>query len=134
VRVAVDTSALMALLLGEDDADDLGRCLALVKPVVSAGSLIELMRVATLRRGAGMRSEIDALLVRFEFETVPVDEAQVELAADGHARFGIGRGVPPAALNFGDLFAYALARHLEAPLLFKGNDFTQTDITPALLA
>jgi ribonuclease VapC len=124
----------MALLLGEHDAEDLGRFLALVKPVISAGSLIELIRVATLRRGEAMRSEIDALLTRFEFQTMSVDEVQVELAAEGHARFGIGRSKPPAVLNFGDLFAYALARHLEAPLLFKGNEFAQTDITPALPA
>jgi ribonuclease VapC len=122
------------MLLGEEDAEDLGHFLALMKPVISAGSLIELIRVATLRRGDGMRFEIDALLARFEFKTIAVDEVQVELAAEGHARFGIGRGKPPGALNFGDLFAYALARHLNAPLLFKGNDFFQTDITPALPA
>ena len=46
-------------------------------------------------------------------------------------RFGIGRVTPPAALNFGDLFAYALARHLDAPLLFKGDDFSLTDLRPA---
>jgi ribonuclease VapC len=48
------------------------------------------------------------------------------------ARFGKGRGEPPAVLNFGDLFAYALARHLDVPLLFKGDDFPHTDIRPAL--
>jgi ribonuclease VapC len=134
VRVAVDTSVLAAMLLGEDDAEGLGEFLAATAPAISAGSLIELIRVVTLRRGEGMRAEVRALLERFEVETVPVDAAQVDLAAEGHARFGKGRGAPPAVLNFGDLFAYALARRLSAPLLFKGDDFSQTDVTPALSA
>ena len=52
-------------------------------------------------------------------------------AMEGMARFGQGRGAPPAVLNFGDLFAYALARSLNAPLLFKGEDFSQTDVNAA---
>ena len=79
-----------------------------------------------------MRAEVQALLDRFEVEIVPVDAPQVELAVDGHLRFGKGRAAPPAVLNFGDLFAYALARQLDAPLLFKGGDFVQTDVKPAL--
>ena len=61
-----------------------------------------------------------------------VDRPQVELADEGMTRFGLGRGAPPALLNFGDLFAYALARRLDAPLLFKGDDFNQTDVRVAL--
>jgi ribonuclease VapC len=121
----------MAMLLAEEE-EDYARLLARSRPVLSCGSLIELVRVATLRRGARMRDAVDELLGRFAIEPVPVDRAQVELAVDGHARFGIGRGAPPAVLNFGDLFAYALARHLDAPLLFKGDDFGQTDVRPAL--
>ena len=60
-----------------------------------------------------------------------MDVDQLDLAKDGMRRFGRGRGASPAVLNFGDLFAYALARRLSAPLLFKGNDFGRTDIIPA---
>jgi ribonuclease VapC len=124
----------MAMLLAEDEAEDYGRILARSLPVLSCGSLIELVRVATLRRGPRMRRDVDDLLSRFEIEVVPVDRAQAQLAAEGHARFGKGRGAPPAVLNFGDLFAYALARHLDAPLLFKGDDFSQTDVRAAFAA
>ena len=61
---------------------------------------------------------------------MPVDRAQVELAREGMLADGKGRGAEPAALNFGDLFAYALARQLGLPLLFKGVDFSRTDVTP----
>ncbi|HMR33669.1 MAG TPA: type II toxin-antitoxin system VapC family toxin, partial [Geminicoccus sp.] len=61
----------------------------------------------------------------------PVDAAQARLADEGQRRFGIGRAAPPAVLDFGDLFAYALARHLDAPLLYKGDDFGRTDLRPA---
>ena len=62
---------------------------------------------------------------------VPVDAGQARLADEGQRRFGIGRAAPPAVLNFGDLFTYALARHLDAPVLFKGDDFSRTDLRPA---
>lgn len=132
MRIVVDTSALIALLLGEDGTEELARALARSSPVISAGTLIELVRVVTLRRTAAMRGEVQTLLDRFEFEVVPVDAAQVELAVEGHLRFGKGRAEPPAVPDLGDLFAYALARHLDAPLLFKGDGFRQTDVKPAL--
>jgi ribonuclease VapC len=75
-------------------------------------------------------SRVERLLATHEVEVVPVDAAQVALAQDGMVRFGRGRGAEPAALNVGDLFAYALARHLDAPLLFKGAGFARTDVTP----
>lgn len=134
MKIAVDTSVLVAVLLGEDDAEELGQFLAVTAPMISAGSLIELVRVVTLRRGEAMRAELRALLERLETGTMPVDAGQVDFAAEGHARFGNGRGSLPAVLNFGDLFAYALARQLDVPLLFNGNDFSQTDVTPALPA
>ena len=73
-----------------------------------------------------------AFLNAFQVRIVDLTEAQVQLAEDGMRRYGIGRGEPPAVLNFGDLFAYALARHLDAPLLFNGDQFAQTDVRPAL--
>jgi ribonuclease VapC len=65
-------------------------------------------------------------------EIVPVDADQVVAAREGMLRFGKGRGKGPAVLNFGDLFAYALARRLDLPLLFKGDAFARTDVRPAL--
>ena len=76
---------------------------------------------------------MDALLAAAEAEVVPVDAAQVAAARDGMLRFGRGRGEEPGVLNFGDLFAYALAKRLNAPLLFKGDDFTRTDLKPLAL-
>jgi ribonuclease VapC len=64
----------------------------------------------------------------FSVRVIPVDVEQTRLAEEGHRRFG----KPPAVLNFGDLFAYALARQLNAPLLFKGDDFRQTDLRAVL--
>ena len=79
------------------------------------------------RAGPQRWDDVDHLLDLFGIVAVPVDRPQILLAKDGMRRFGQG----PAALNFGDLFAYALARSVPAPLLFKGNDFTRTDIRPA---
>jgi ribonuclease VapC len=134
LTVVVDTSAVLAMLLGEPEATRFGKILRDEKPAISAGSLIETLRVVLRRRGERARVEVYDLLSAFQVRVEPVDEAQVVLAEDGHLRFGKGRGRAPAVLNFGDLFAYALARHLNAPLLFKGNDFAQTDIKPALPA
>ena len=98
---------------------------------ISAGSLIELLRVV-MRRTPKLLAEARTLLRALDIAAAAVDEAQVALAIEGQARFGQGRGQPPAVLDFGDLFAYALARHLDAPLLFKGDDFTPTDLRQAL--
>ncbi|MFO1036912.1 MAG: type II toxin-antitoxin system VapC family toxin [Geminicoccaceae bacterium] len=131
MRIVVDTSALVAVLFGEKNGDRYAQALARSTPAISAGTLIELLRVVTLRRTEAMRAEVQALLGTFEIEVVPVDAAQVDHATEGHLRFGKGRSAPPAVLNFGDLFAYALARQLDAPLLFKGEDFAATDVRPA---
>lgn len=134
MTVVVDTSALVAMLLDEPEATRFGLFLRDQAPVISTGSLIETLRVIMRRRGAHAGMGVHELLDTFGIDQVPVERAHVRLAEQGHLRFGKGRGQPPAALNFGDLFAYALAKHLNAPLLFKGNDFSQTDITPALPA
>jgi ribonuclease VapC len=132
VTIAIDTSAFMALLLAEPEADAVLACLLRNQSAISAGTLIELNRVAALRLGAGAPGEVKALLETHRVEVVPVDERHVHLADEGNLRFGKGRSEPPAVLNFGDLFAYALARQLDAPLLFKGDDFARTDVKPAL--
>jgi ribonuclease VapC len=86
--------------------------------------------VVVARLGDAGEKELDALLARLGVEIVPVDAAQATIARDGFRRFGKGRS--QAALNLGDLFAYALARTLTTPLLFVGNDFARSDIVPAL--
>ena len=130
MRLAVDTSALLAVVLGEPERDAFVRALLDHEPVVSAGTLIEALRSLQVRRGAAALPRLHALLKTHAIEVVPVEADQVALAQDGMVRFGRGRGEEPAVLNFGDLFAYALAKWLDAPLLFKGDDFARTDVTP----
>jgi ribonuclease VapC len=65
----------------------------------------------------------------YQVERVPVDRGQVLFAREGMLAYGKGRGAEAGALNFGDLFAYALAKELRLPLLCKGTDFARTDLT-----
>jgi ribonuclease VapC len=126
----VDSSALVAILLGEPDADVLAATLAEARqPVISAPNWLEAMIVIQTRLGdsgvAALTQLLDAAVVRVE----PVDVATAQIAFGAWRRFGKGRH--PAGLNFGDCFAYALASTLGVPLLFKGRDFAQTDIGAA---
>lgn len=124
--MVVDTSAIIAILLQEDDAPHYAGAIADADLVViSAASYVELSIVA-LSRGARGRVELDGTLADAGIEIVPVTIDQARLAADAYDRFGKGRHA--AALNFGDCFAYALARSRGEPLLFKGADFAQTDV------
>ena len=123
----VDTSALIAILRREPDAETLiERMLAEASVRVSAGTLLE-ARIVAERDGGG--KELDGILEAASIEIVPVDAHQIDLAFDGFRRFGKGRH--KASLNFGDLFAYGLARALDEPVLFKGEDFTYTDVPAA---
>jgi ribonuclease VapC len=131
VSIVVDTSAIVAMLQDEPEAMAFATILSTVATVVSAGSLIETLRVVRLRRGEAGADHVWRLIEANRIEVVPVDQAQVRLAEDGMRRFGKGRRSAPAVLNFGDLFAYALARQLKLPLLFKGDDFGHTDLETA---
>lgn len=93
-------------------------------------SVFEASLVLEGRFGAGAVRELDLLLASGRFEVVPFDEEQLRLARRAWRRFG--RGNHPAGLNMGDCASYALAKWAGEPLLFKGNDFAQTDIAPAL--
>jgi ribonuclease VapC len=126
----VDTSALVAIVNGEPEAERFHRLLLDHEPVISCGTLIETLRVMQVGLGDPALSAIDRLIELYGIEPVPVDAAQVALARQGMLAYGKGRGEAPAALNFGDLFAYALARQLRLPLLFKGEDFGATDLMP----
>jgi ribonuclease VapC len=123
---------VVAILRAELEADRFAELIETHDTAMSAGSVIESIRVMTVKRGEDATPRVWQFLKAFRVRIVAVTAAQVHFAAEGMARFGKGRGAPPAVLNFGDLFAYALARHLEAPLLFKGNDFGQTDVKVAL--
>lgn len=130
--MVVDTSALVAILLGEPDAERFARALG-GAPVrlLSAVTRVELSFVIEGRKGETGRADLD-LLRDGGFEIVSVTPQQAEIAVDAFRRFGRGRH--RAGLNVGDCFAYALAAATDHELLFKGNDFIHTDVRPALNA
>ena len=132
MTLAVDTSAIQTIVKNEPEAPTFRALLRASTCVLSAGSFVELLRLSSVRGGRAAAEAAERLVDEFRVEVVPSDRAQAELAREGALRFGKGRRAPPAVLNFGDLFAYALARKLDAPLLFKGDDFPHTDIRAAL--
>jgi ribonuclease VapC len=123
----LDTSALTAIVLNEPSSD---RLLAAIDGasvrMVSAGTVLELSLVLMGRHGPGAEPLLDHLLRDLAVTVVPFDGEQLAIARDAAARFGRGRH--PAALNFGDCFAYALAVTTAEPLLCTGTDFTRTDV------
>lgn len=125
--MVIDTSALLAILLVEPDAEAY-RVAIEEDPtrLIAAGTLLETGIVIEARKGDAGGRELDRLVDRASLAVVPSNAELVEEARRGLRRFG--KGHHPAALNFGDLFAYALARMTGEPLLFKGNDFAQTDV------
>lgn len=126
----VDTSALLAVILGEADAETYLKAMTGAPMLaVSAVSLTEALIVAEARQGPEAAADLGALLAELEAEVVTVDEGQAEAAASAWRRFGKGRH--PAGLNLGDTFSYALAGIRSEPLLFKGRDFAATDVIQA---
>jgi ribonuclease VapC len=128
--MVIDTSAIAAVLFDEPERDELVRKIAAAPHlVIAAGTLLETSILVEARRGEAAGRELDLFLHRARVQTVAADEDQVLIARAGWRRFGRGRH--PAGLNFGDLFAYALARSRGESLLFKGDDFSKTDVLPA---
>lgn len=123
----VDSSALIAILRKEPEAAAFAGMLLAAQARVSAGTLIEALIVAERDGGA---DDLQELLEWFDARIEAVDSRQIAFALSGFRKYGKGRH--PAALNFGDLFAYALAKAVDEPLLFKGEDFAQTDLRPAV--
>jgi ribonuclease VapC len=126
--IAVDTSALMAILLDEPEAEG---CMAAIQEadrlLISAGTMAEALIVAGRRNlGETMTQLIDGL----GFEIVPLTAASARRVAAIYGRWG--KGVHPAALNFGDCFAYQLALEHDCRLLYIGDGFSRTDARPAL--
>ena len=128
----VDSSALVAILHDEPEATDCLRAIyAAGQSRVSAANFLEAAIVIDAGRSPIASRRFDDLLREADITVEPVTEAQVRIARQAYRDFGRGSG-HPAQLNFGDCFAYALAREHSEPLLFKGDDFSQTDIMPAL--
>ena len=126
----VDTSAILAILLSEPEADDYERKLADRWPRrMSVATLLEATMVAESRGGRSLGHALDDYLRRAQIEFVPVTREQADAARQAWRRFG--KGNHPAGLNFGDCFSYALAITSGEPLLFKGNDFAQTEVESA---
>lgn len=128
----VDTSAVIAILRGEADADRYVEALSTATaPLMSAATYLETAVVVDGNRDPVLSGRLDDLLDAAEISVEPVTRGQAEIARRAYRDFGKGSG-HPARLNFGDCFAYALARDTGAPLLFKGDDFSRTDVLPAL--
>lgn len=126
----LDTSAVIAMLLGEPEAAALSaRADAAPLRAISAANWLEAAIVADNRSAEASRSLVP-LLDALAVEIVPFTAEHAALARAAHRRYGRGRH--PAGLNMGDCFAYALAAERNAPLLFKGEDFRRTDIKAAL--
>ena len=126
-RMVIDTSALVAIFLGEPERRAfLEHILQAETNLISAANSLETGIVLEARRGEAAGREFDLFIVRAKLEVVPVDAEQVEIARSAWRKYGKGRHA--AGLNFGDCASYALAKSLDAPLLFKGNDFSEMDV------
>ena len=126
--MVLDTSALLAILFREPEADAMVRAISADDVrLVGAATLVEASAVMQARKGPGGDVVLDALLRRLSVKTVAVTDAAASLARLAYGRFGKGVGTP-GVLNYGDCLAYGVAMSLREPLLFKGNDFPQTDV------
>ena len=126
----IDTSALVALLDQEPEAKRIAHVLASTSErMLSAGNLVEVGIVMQARRGDDGARDLDLLLAKLKVDIATVTARDADIARKAFRRYGRGRH--PANLNFGDCFAYALAKDKSAPLLFKGEDFGRTDVMVA---
>ncbi|MDQ0424847.1 type II toxin-antitoxin system VapC family toxin [Cellulomonas iranensis] len=127
----VDTSAVVAILLGEPHAEALARtALSAPHARMSAATFVELSAVVAQRDAPQQRRRVEHVLDRLGVEVVALTPEHARLAAEAYREFGRGSG-HPARLNLGDCFSYALASALDEPLLFVGDDFARTDLRPA---
>ena len=125
--MVVDTSAVIAILLGEPETEAFARALADdPKKMISSFNALESAIVIEAKKGEAGGRELDLLLHRTRIEVIALDSDQVEIALAAWRKYG--KGNHPAGLNIGDCCAYALAKMSGEPLLFKGRDFSQTDI------
>lgn len=130
MKIAVDTSAVIAVLWGEADEARLRTILENAEAaLMSTANLLELQLVVAGRAALPQWSEAEALLAEYRISPCPFDERQLTIARQAAIRYGKGRH--RAGLNFGDCFAYALAKGEDIPLLCTGSDFPYTDIALA---
>lgn len=128
--MVIDTSAVIAIL---EDEPERPRFVQLIADAparrMTAANYVEASIVVSARRGQSALHDLMLFIARAGIEIVPVTEHDARLAVDAYQRFG--KGVAKARLNYGDVFAYALARRVDEPLLYKGQDFAQTDVVSA---
>jgi ribonuclease VapC len=128
--MVVDSSVLIAILLGEPEAGYYSKRLSNTDDIyISAVSILESSMVIEYKRGEQGAKEFDELLEVITPTIISFDTEQAKLARIAWRQFGKGRH--PAKLNFGDCCSYAVAKYINKPLLFKGNDFSRTDLIPA---
>ena len=129
--MVIDTSALIAIMQNEPERRRFNELIeAATATYVSAATLLETRMVLFARSGDSAVLALDAFLLKSRMIVMEVSPHIADIAFDAYRKYGkvSGRG---AVLNYGDCFSYALAKHLAAPLLFKGNDFSKTDIRSA---
>ena len=130
--IAVDTSVLIAILMAEIEKDDFIRFIVGHQPAhLSAVSLLEAGMIMRSRRGRDGVADLQDLIAALHVRVAPFDEVQSRIAIEAFERYGKGMGTS-AKLNMGNCATYSLAKSLNVPLLFKGDDFSATDITVAL--
>jgi ribonuclease VapC len=129
--IVVDSSALIAILLNEPEKTAFSEAILAADNVqIGAPNFFEVSMVAETRQGLAGCRDLDRLAASLGLAVVAFDATHIESARDAYRRYGKGRH--RAALNFGDCCAYALAKTLDWPLLFKGNDFALTDLKRVL--
>ena len=126
--IAVDTSALMAILLDEPEAATCAEAFATNDRIVISAVTVTEALIVSERRGLG--AEMSSLLDGLDLEIASVSSATARQVADTYAQWG--KGVHPAGLNFGDCFAYEVAKSRDCPLLYVGTDFARTDVASVL--
>jgi ribonuclease VapC len=130
--MVVDTSAVIAILFGEPESVPFVRALTKdPKIMICSFNALESAIVVEARKGEPGGRELDLFLYRARFDIIPFNSDQAELALKAWRKFG--KGNHPAGLNIGDCCAYALAKYSGEPLLFKGHDFSHTDIRPVIV-
>ena len=129
--MVIDTSALIAIMGDEPERHTFNELIeAAAATCISAASLLETRMVLFARSGDNAILALDAFILKSGMTVVEVSPRIADIAFDAYRHFGKGTG-HGADLNYGDCFSYALAKYLDTPLLFKGNDFSQTDIASA---
>jgi ribonuclease VapC len=129
--MVIDSSAVLAILLNEPELPAFTVLITHAKAVrLSAASYVEAAMVLEMRDRQAPKAMLDDFVREYGVRIEPVTEEQAVLAGDAFRTYG--KGIHKARLNYGDCFTYALAKAMREPLLFKGNDFSQTDLESAI--